>query len=46
MLEFFNNLAIEIENFMATPIATAIGAAFLIVFSALILYLIKYFEKN
>ena len=46
MLEFFNNLAIEIENFMATPTATAIGAAFLVVFSVLIMYLIKYFEKN
>ena len=46
MFEFFNNLAIEIENFMATPTATAIGAALLIIFSALILYLIKYFEKN
>ena len=46
MLDFLYNIATEIENFMATPIATAIGAAFLIVFSALILYLIKYFEKN
>ena len=46
MLEFLNDIAISIEDFMATPIATAIGAAFLVVFSALILYLIKYFEQN
>ena len=46
MLEFLNNVAISIEDFMATPIATAIGAVFLVVFSALILYLIKYFEQN
>ena len=46
MLEFLNDIAISIEDFMATPIATAIGAAFLVVFSVLILYLIKYFEQN
>ena len=46
MLEFLNNLALSIENFMTTPIATAIGAALLVVLSVLILYLIKYFEKN
>lgn len=46
MFEFLNNIALEIENFMTTPIATAIGAVFLVVFSVLILYLIKYFEKN
>ena len=46
MFDFINNLALEIENFMTTQVATAIGAIFLVVFSALILYLIKYFENN
>ncbi len=46
MFEFINNIALSIEEFMTTPTATAIGAVFLVVFSALILYLIKYFEKN
>ena len=46
MFEFINNIALSIENFMATPIATAIGAVFLVVFSVVILYLIRYFEKN
>ena len=46
MFDFINNIALEIENFMTTQVATAIGAVFLVVFSALILYLIKYFENN
>ena len=46
MFEFFNNLAISIEEFMATPIFAAIGTVLLIVFSALILLLLKYFEQN
>lgn len=46
MFRFINNLASEIEHFMETPTATLIGAIFLVIFAALILYLIKYFEKN
>lgn len=46
MFEFINDIALSIEEFLTTPIATAIGAVFLVVLSVLILYLIKYFEKN
>ena len=46
MFEVLNKIALAIENFMTTPVATAIGVGFLVVFSVLILYLIKYFEQN
>ena len=45
MIEFLTNLANNIEDFFATPAATAIGAVFLVIMAALILLLLKYFEK-
>ncbi len=46
MIDFFTNLAYNVEEFLATSAATAIGAVFLVIMSVFILLLIKYFEQN
>lgn len=46
MMDFLYTLGENIENFLGTPVAAAIGTVFIIVTSALILYLMRYFENN
>jgi len=46
MPEFFYSLGENIEAFFSTPIAALLGTVFVIIIAALILFLIKYFEKR
>ena len=46
MIEFFYNLGENLENFFKTPLAALMGTVFIVIVTALILFLIRYFEKN
>lgn len=46
MMEFFENLAYDIEDFFTTPLATAIGTVFLIASAVLVIMLMRHYENK